>query len=369
MRNIALFILSLLTLQLWAQTDIEVINIENPAVQAFLADSTYWHDTDYRNSVILNYSDRDKFGGRRLDRPVGKELCWTPTTSASNIDQVLITVSEHPDFSDSWTHTTTEKTDTTFLLTNFFPHRTYHYKAEEIHTDGTRVLVAEGALRTEGRLRMIEVRNGCPNVRDLGGWPTQYGVPIKYGVLYRSGSLDRLSAEGRHDYAQNLNVRAELDLREESRLTKSRLGDDCDYMLIRHGVKDAGTNGVKNSQHLYAKDLQWVIDRVKEGKAVDWHCAIGCDRCGTMSFLVEGLLGMSEQDICRDYELSTLSLGKLKNGQQNKRTRSGLKGMFAHIRQFGPADNLALCFYNYWLEAGISDADLDYLLSVMLPIE
>ena len=80
---------------------------------------------------------------------------------------------------------------------------------------------------------------------------------------------------------------------------------------------------------------------------------------------------MSELDLCRDYELSTFSLGK-----GNSRTRNPLKSMINHVKQYGPDDDLAQCFYNYWLSIGVNagyergefKAELDYLLSVMLGI-
>ena len=100
-----------------------------------------------------------------------------------------------------------------------------------------------------------------------------------------------------------------------------------------------------------------------EGKNVDWHCAIGCDRCGTVSFLIEGLLGMYELDLCRDYELSTLSLGR-----NNKRTRGSLKGMINFIKNYGPDNDLKQCFYNYWRSIGMEKDELDYFIYLMLDI-
>ena len=36
------------------------------------------------------------------------------------------------------------------------------------------------------------------------------------------------------------------------------------------------------------------------------HCTYGLDRTGTMSYLLLGLLGVSDKDLHRDYELSAL---------------------------------------------------------------
>jgi hypothetical protein len=37
------------------------------------------------------------------------------------------------------------------------------------------------------------------------------------------------------------------------------------------------------------------------------HCQGGCDRTGTLSFLLLGLLGVSESDLAKEYELSSFS--------------------------------------------------------------
>ena len=98
---------------------------------------------------------------------------------------------------------------------------------------------------------------------------------------------------------------------------------------------------------------------MREGKNVNWHCAIGCDRCGTLSFLIEGLLGVNEIDLGRDYELSSF--------KNHKRPRGHVSGWIKYIKTFGgEGDNLAQCFYNYWLSIGASREDMNYLITEML---
>lgn len=361
MKKAFTLILTLLAvLQLWGQEDLEIINIENQAVQDYMADAkkTYEENSDYRVSVITKYNNT-KIYGRKLYWPQGKPVEWIPTTVADSISEVRITVSENGDYSDPYTFHPDTKGDSSFVIRNLLPNRVYHYKVEEFLLNGKKTEMVSGKFRTIGQVRMIQVRN-CNNVRDLGGWPTQYGVPVKYGRLYRSASFGRMTSEGRHDFVDNLKVVAELDLRLEREVTSniSSLGEDKDYLRISNV---AYMSGMTKQYKVYAQDLKWIIARMKENKNVDWHCAIGCDRCGTLSFLIEGLLGFSELDLCRDYELSTLSLS-----ETNKRERSPLKGMIAHMKTFGPEDNLAQCFYNYWLNIGMQRQELDYFLQEML---
>lgn len=352
-RLILLLIVSMSLFVSIAQSDIEVINIENPAVQAYMSDSTYYTDDNYTHSVITAYNNEVLYGPNR-DWPAGKTVHWTLSTASENIKEVVVVVAEEPDFSNAFTFYPSSLTDTSYTILNNFPDCIYHYKVEEIHNDGSSVVLANGIYRTVGQVRMIQVLNNR-NVRDIGGWPTQYGVPVQYGLLYRSGSLERITEAGRHAFVDNLGVMAELDLRAESRLTKSKLCDEADYLLLPH---EGYMKDLKNHPDYFARDLRWIIGRLQEGKSVDWHCAIGCDRCGTVSFMIEGLLGLSEIDLCRDYELSTFS--------GYNRPRTPLKQMINYIKTFGDPDDLAGCFYNYWLAAGMKSEELDFFLGVML---
>ena len=360
-KNLILLFAVMVVFQLWAQDTIEVVNIENRAVRDYMADAqrTYTQNDDYKVSVVTKYNNSDIYG-KKLYWPNGKLVTWEPTVPPEEIKEILITVGEREDYKGAYTFNPDENDVSSYMIRNLLPNRLYYYKVEEIRVDGMVTQMAHGKFRTEGQVRMIQVRNNS-NIRDLGGWPTQYGVPVKYGRLYRSGSLERTTRQGRHDFVDNLGVVAELDLRHEVKRTTSCLGEDKDYLRISHGMY---LSGIKEKNDVYVTDLRWVIMRLHEGKNVDWHCAIGCDRCGTLSFLVEGLLGLSELDLCRDYELSTFSLSR-----KNKRVRSPLKSMLNHIRTYGPKDDLAKCFYNYWLSIGMEKRELDYFLHIMLGVK
>lgn len=349
---LSLLALLFVVLSAVSQDNIEVVNIENPAVQAYMADSTYYYDDNYTHSVISNYNSEALYGSNR-DWPAGKKVEWTLSVAASEVDNICIAVSEEPDYTNAFTFFP-DLNATFYTIRNLFPDCTYYYRVEEVHKDGSMTVLDNGVFRTEGQVRMVQVLNNR-NVRDLGGWPTQYGVPVQYGVLYRSGSLDRMTQDGRHAFAENLGVMAELDLRGESRLKSSKLGEDADFMLLPH---EGYMKDIKNHPDYFVRDLRWIIERLQEGKSVDWHCAIGCDRCGTVSFMIEGLLGLSEIDLCRDYELSTFS--------GYNRPRGPLKQMINHIKTFGDPDDLAGCFYNYWTEAGMRPEELDFFLGIML---
>lgn len=55
--------------------------------------------------------------------------------------------------------------------------------------------------------------------------------------------------------------------------------------------------------------LRCVIDAVTHREPVYFHCTAGADRTGTLACVLEGLLGMSQSDIDKDYELTTFYSG------------------------------------------------------------
>ena len=360
MKKFFIFIGLLTASLMWAQSELEVINIEHTALQAYMADSTYYHNDSVDISVIAKYADREQYG-RNLDRPQGKQLTWTPAADTSDIAEIRITLSERKDLRDSITYNPATINATTYTIYNLLPKRTYYYSAEEIHHDGSITQLCEGAFRTDGQVRMMHIE-GASNVRDIGGWPTQFGFPVKYGILYRSGHMDNVSEASCHDFVENMGVTAELDLRglfrKEPHLSHSRLSDSVMFTRIV-----ADSYGLSSQRTIYARCLNWIVERLKEGRAVNWHCGVGCDRCGTLSFLIEGVLGVSEIDLCRDYELSCF------RGHKRYRSHKGFRKMLPFIKQQGPEDDLAQCFYNYWVESGVPAINIEYLRTVMLDRE
>lgn len=442
MRKLFVILSILCTITLMAQNEVEVVNIENPYVRAYMDDPTYFAEPGTWNTVIYNYKDTTLYS-HEFDLMTSHQVTWAPSIRADEIKDIMITVSEEPDFANAmeyyadniadtaftvrdlmsdcsyyykveehyfngqnnvlgkgYFHTDKQTMDyldwpagkvatwqrrspveelrqlvvsvsedstyreaathypdlttTEYTIRNMLPERLYYYKVEEVRKDGKVNVLTNGAFRTEGQVRMIQAPN-ARNMRDIGGWWSVYGAPIRYGILYRSGALDGLTKNGRHDLADNLKMGAELDLRRESNLTESRLGPQADFLRLIH---EAGTKGLTQRKEVYPLDLRWIIKRLDEGKNVNWHCAIGCDRCGTLSFLLEGLLGMSEIDICREYELSGFT--------KYNRKRSDLKSWFNVIRQFGPKDDLARCFYSYWLSLGMTERELDHFINFAL---
>ena len=170
---------------------------------------------------------------------------------------------------------------------------------------------AAGTLKPLDALRWIKTQENLAiawNVRDLGGWACDGGT-VKYGLLIRGG---RITAEDRDVLVGELGVQHEIDLRGmEGRdpsdgdvVTESPLGDDVWFTIAQKAAMYALT-----PVETWQTYLRRVIDAVTHREPVYFHCTAGADRTGTLACVLEGLLGMSQSDIDKDYELTTFYSG------------------------------------------------------------
>lgn len=189
-----------------------------------------------------------------------------------------------------------------------------------------------GTLKPLDALRWIRTSAGATawNVRDLGGWPCDGGA-VKYGLLIRGG---KLAAADRDVLVGELGIQHDLDLRgregggsdDEPDMTGSPLGSDVWYTRTQQYAWYALTPVATWQTY-----LRCVIDAVTHREPVYFHCTAGADRTGTLACVLEGLLGMSQSDIDKDYELTTFYSGSGSDATARRRNESDWKGLINAI--------------------------------------
>ena len=189
-----------------------------------------------------------------------------------------------------------------------------------------------GTLKPLDALRWIRTSAGATawNVRDLGGWPCDGGT-VKYGLLIRGG---KLAAADRDVLVGDLGIQHDLDLRgregggsdDEPDMTESPLGSDVWYTRTQQYSWYALTPVATWQAY-----LRCVIDAVTHREPVYFHCTAGADRTGTLACVLEGLLGMSQSDIDKDYELTTFYSGSGSDATARRRNESDWKGLINAI--------------------------------------
>ena len=159
----------------------------------------------------------------------------------------------------------------------------------------------------EGGVRMIYTPSVW-NVRDLGGWACT-GGRVKYGKIFRGGNFGSISAADKATIVDWLGVATDIDLRNNSEtggITTSPLGTGVEYF---HQSLDFYANAVSTSaaSARTVAVLKKVMACVAANKPCYFHCMSGSDRTGTVAYLLLSLLGVSQSDKDKEYELTAFS--------------------------------------------------------------
>lgn len=171
--------------------------------------------------------------------------------------------------------------------------------------------------------------SGMKNFRDLGGYQTADGRTTRWGVLFRSDSLHKLSA-GDVAKLSALSLDRVIDFR--SALEKEQRPDQvpADIHYVEIPILDASTRVWHESRDDMVKDMRR-FDPFKymtetnielatqftpefrrfvhevlssNGRPLLFHCAAGKDRTGFGSAILLRILGVPQETILQDYTLT-----------------------------------------------------------------
>jgi protein-tyrosine phosphatase len=172
---------------------------------------------------------------------------------------------------------------------------------------------------------------GAPNFRDLGGYLTADGRSLKWGLLYRSGALDKLDA-GDKAYLERLDLKRIVDFRapDEVEDAPDRLQPPLAAAVLHLPIGFKGLSARQFSKRILHGDtagLHFDTLLVDANQAMvrqfspvfrDWlhglatddgspqlfHCTAGKDRTGFACALILHTLGVSDDVIAEDYLLT-----------------------------------------------------------------
>lgn len=223
---------------------------------------------------------------------------------------------------------------------------------------------ATGTLHPTGTLRQIRC-GSASNVRDLGGWVCDGGT-VKYGKLFRGGAL---AETDREVLVNQLGVRVDLDLRgiEESKgATTSPLGDDIIYTLVEGNTIVYNINAAGNA--VWKTILRKIFDYAKSDTPVYFHCAAGRDRTGTVACIIESILGVSQSDIDKDYELTCFALlvGTNADPVRTKLSWSGTGGLIPMITALSVGSTFRDKVINWVASLGFTAAEISDFRATMI---
>jgi protein-tyrosine phosphatase len=169
--------------------------------------------------------------------------------------------------------------------------------------------------------RKVELQ-GAVNFRDLGGYTTKDGHHIKWGKVYRSADMSKLTDQDLAELNKR-NIAYDVDLRgtQESKQAPDRMNPNTDYILCPAGSENVGNmmNSFKNVKGNgdsilinYYSNITPLADRYKPmfgkllnlpaDKSLVFHCTAGKDRTGIGAALILYSLGVPYETIMDDYK-------------------------------------------------------------------
>lgn len=306
------------------------------------------------------------FGTSELSHSGKVELTWDAKAKEGvTIDSYIVRFGTKNDLSDAVEATVTEpKYDVRNLLLGqkYYWSVTAVCGGEKYESD-----IASFTTETKGP-RCLYV-DGITNVRDTGGWQTESGGTVKQELLYRCGRLNKsgsteieITDKGIKTMLEDMGVKTEIDLRggasdknESGNIKESPLGDSVKYYHIPMNYEG-------NILSINSKPIRQCFEILADEKnyPVIYHCSIGTDRTGMLAFLLNGLLGVSEEDLYRDYLYS--NFGNIGGSRDTSAIAS-----YISIVRGDRTDKLSDCIYDYLLSIGVKKEQIESVKRILGP--
>lgn len=311
-------------------------------VANFLDNVTY-DPSDYSSSQIANYVT-----SASSNHPVGVTINMKTAGTLTVVDGYTgRTVSKAVGAGDVTIYNCTPGASSKFVLTN---------------ADGS--IVQNGVIKPTGACRMIHMTN-VDNIRDLGGWACDGGV-VKYGKLFRGGEMyGFLTDDGKQQALDMLGIMKEIDLRFAEDLngrTESGFGPTVDMLWV-----DMTWNALtyqKSSGNIKAI-FDPLFDYVIAGKPTYFHCSAGADRTGVVALICEAILGVSQSDCDKDYELTNFYTGVGTDADARRRDEAVWTREITYLNTYSGATFREKTM-NFLLSCGITLEKINAFRSAMI---
>lgn len=169
--------------------------------------------------------------------------------------------------------------------------------------------------------RIIQLEGGS-NLRDIGGYETDDGRRVKWGVVYRSAAISRLTARDWEILsARRVALVCDLRSHQEREIAPTRwgggdhtrhIGTAYDGGILFNAINDpsVGVGEMETKLYLILGDIltplfkEFFHSLVEGGVPAIVHCTAGQDRTGIAVGLLLSTLGVPRATILQDYALS-----------------------------------------------------------------
>ena len=236
---------------------------------------------------------------------------------------------------------------------------------------------ATGAFRTEDRAPRLLHVHAIPNIRDFGGRIGLDGRRVRQGLVFRSAGLNlnasdedpetktrtpgatRIDDLNRPFFLGTLGIRTDIDLRTDGEcygMEGSPLGPTVAWAHIETWAYQGYQDEWCRSQ--VGRILRIFLDPATY--PIDFHCISGADRTGSLAFLLNALLGVDEEELWRDWEVTGFWSTEPKFNHADR-----FQKLVAGFDRY-PGATLRERAEAYVLAAGLTRADINALRELLL---
>ncbi len=307
-------------------------------------------------------------GSHRCDQ--GKPVLFEYSVrDMRSVEASQVEVSLDADFATIVGKANFQRRDATASVYNLLPNTSYHFRITVVREDGVKLRYT-GEFQTAQSLRFMSL-DGASNVRDIGGWATEGGKIIQYGLLYRGGEIDGGKNTGHPDFCltekgieqlRGLGIKTDLDLRSESVKVGeySILGSD----VSRSFYDAAQYESIMNPSN--AERTRRIFSDLAKPDAypIYLHCTHGVDRAGSTTLILEALLGVAEADLVRDYELSAF-FHSYAHVNRNTENGGNILKLIEKLKEY-EGETLADKTAAFLLSIGVTQAEIDSIRNILL---
>ena len=214
--------------------------------------------------------------------------------------------------------------------------------------------------RTDSRPPRMLYVDGITNVRDFGGFSTEDGKIIRQERIYRTSEMDthvEITEKGIATLERDLKIRTDLDIRGIQDEYRGPILDPDRVQWINVPLAAYEHIFTEEQMQRYGESYKLLTD--PENYPMIVHCWGGIDRTGTWLYILGGMLGVSENDLGLDYEMSSFTRWgrRSRYSEQFLEFRKGLSSYGGTLK--------AACT-GYMHACGLTDEELDTIRKLLL---